>query len=66
MLADLLPTVLGAVPPGGRVIAHEQNRLPPGLHPTPDHSEVHRDAERLPRVMRSIVEALAEAPPPAH
>ncbi len=38
VLADLLPDLLRRMQPGGRVVAHEQNRLPPSIAPMPDES----------------------------
>jgi SAM-dependent methyltransferase len=40
VLADLLPSILHRLRPGGRLIAHEQNRLPAGLDPRPTNSSI--------------------------
>lgn len=40
VVARLLPDLLSALRLGARLVAHEQNRLPAGLAPEPDHSQV--------------------------
>ncbi len=40
VVARLLPDLLRTLRPGARLVAHEQNRLPAGLHPLPEESRV--------------------------
>ncbi len=40
VLAELLPGLVANLPAGGRLVAHEQNRLLATTRPLPDHSEV--------------------------
>ena len=47
VLADLLPSILSGLRPGGRVIAHEQNRLPDHVHPRPTRSTVVASGDAL-------------------
>ncbi len=47
VFADLLPTLLGRMRPGARLLAHEQNRLPGTLRPSPDRSAVVAAADAL-------------------
>ncbi|MEM7140313.1 MAG: class I SAM-dependent methyltransferase [Actinomycetota bacterium] len=40
VLSVLLPEILASLPEGGRLVAHEQNRLPDTVAPRPDHSTI--------------------------
>ncbi len=54
VVARLLPDLLTTLRPGARLVAHEQNRLPAGLHPLPDerHMVVSEQALTVAHVWR--------------